>query len=824
MSKGALFRGPPVLRFAVTVAAALGLATAALPVGAQDSRSLQDMLLAAVRLGDTVAVRSLLAAGADVAKRGANGKTAIDIAVEMGKFEIAEMLVQERRRQRDAALAAPVIPPAPAEVEIVQRTAEAAPEIVPQRVVSLPKAPLPAPPVTFVPTAPAQQPTTSGNVPAGATVEQLLAVAQQLTLAAQNLAAAQRSAPSPAASIVRAVPAVEMDFLPRPGRKPEIEQASISAPPLPRVNETSANVAPTTVVVTPRRRTVEESVEQARRDLETGQDLPVIPPSPAAQAPSAVVPSTAVRVAPQVRPPTPAAVPAESNEPDNGLIRAVKGIGGFLGIGPSDSGETKPAAQPTPTHAKPGSSREMMKRDRSNTPHVPARRASEFQSQSTPQGPAPQPVAQAQPSVPAQQTGLQPPVQAGMPPVRAIPVAPVQEQPIAVASADRTAQLPPPNMSAPSMQSARLSVRPSGGGLNPFDPENMPQGSVLPLSNPLSGNAPEIVRPRMLPDPADAVRASEEAALRETLRQAAAPQRTANPPQAAVPDVPPLRAPAASASPTAMFERRAAQSAPATAAKPVAKPNESALRSLANVAGLGAGDDELPADAPAGVSASDRLTSNRMPVLSLRNPLVDVPLTLGNSVATDQKPLPRGVAEPDPCLKRSGGTLLFCVVPVDWHPRVDPAFSLTTYLYQGSRAIARYDGGKATHYHTLFSSLAYDDVVKYFTTRYGPPTDEWKRSIAPFDQPRQPNPTLVWRSKDSRTNKVTILEVRRYDDTRNVFPDMEHGAVRLYAAGAQRVFPVISGMDLMGIDWAARSNHSDNPNDPALANTIRVGK
>jgi hypothetical protein len=666
-------------------------------------------------------------------------------------------------------------------------------------------------------------------VPSGATVEQLLAVAQQLTLAAQNLAAAQRAAtareaqPQSLAQPVRATQTANPEFMPRPGRKPEIEQAALTQPSRPEVSTVASN----TVVVTPRRRTIDEGAEQARRDLESGEDLPVILPAVATPPPSPTTDSTGstVRVTPSARTSAPI---TDSEDSGNGLVRAVRGIGGFLGIGDKKSDAVEPASntQAAPTHAKPGSARDM-KRDRSNVPHVPARRASEFQSQLAPQHqPQAQSQTQASGRTPAQtQAALQPPIQAGMPPVKAIPVTPVQEQPLAAKVPNQQmAQLPPPNMAAPSVQSARLNVR-KNNSLNPFDPDNMPQGSVLPLTDPVGGNAPEIARPRMLPEPAEekAALAREEASLRETLRQSAAPQR-AQKPQTAVPDVPPLRDPVGSAGPTSMFERRAAQPAPVAAAKPATKADDGILRSMASAVGIGSSDDEMPNDPPAGVSNSERVTTNRMPILSLRQPLADIRLTLGNSVATDQKPLPRGVAEPDPCIKRSGGALQFCVVPVDWHPRVDPAFSLTTYLYQGSRAIARYDGGKATHYHTLFSSLAYDDVVKFFTAKYGPPTDEWKRSIAPFDQPRQPNPTLVWRSKDSRTNKITILEVRRYDDTRNVFPDMEHGAVRLYAAGAQRVFPVVTGMDLMGIDWAARSNHTDSPNDPALANTIRVGK
>ena len=759
-------------RFAVTVCAALSVMITALPAAAQDSRSLQDMLLAAVRLGDSAAVRSLLAAGADVAKRGTNGKTAIDVAVEASRFDIAELLVQERRRQRDAAIARSD-GQSPGEVDVVQRSAEAAPEVVPQRVVSLPKPPLPAPPVTFVP-APAPQSTALpvNGLNGVTTVEQLLAVARQLTLAAQSLAAAQRAAiahdalPQP----VHVSQTVDPDFLPKPGRKPEIEQAALDSP-APATEQLAS--ASNTVIVTPRRRTIDEGVEQARRDLEAGEDLPAILPAIATPPSSPTTDSTG---------------------------SAIRGTGSFLGAGnkKSDVSDSARTAPPVP-HARPESARDM-KRDRANVPHVPARRASEFQSQprSLPR--------------PQLEAALQPPIQTGMPPIKAMPVAPVQEQSL-TAKQSKT-QLPPPNMAAPSVQSARLNVR-KNSGLNPFDPDNMPQGSVLPLTDPIVGDVPEIARARMLPDEE---KATEEASLRETLRRSAAK------PQTVVPDVPPLRDPARSSGPTSMFERRAPQPARVAAAKPTAKPDDGILQSIANAVGIDSDDGEMPNDPPAGVSNSERVTTSRMPVVHLRKPLTDIHLTLGNSVATDQKPLPRGVAEPDPCIRRSGGALQFCVVPVDWHPRVDPAFSLTTYLYQGSRAIARYDAGKATHYHTLFNSLAYDDVVKYFTAKYGPPTDEWKRSIAPFDQPRQPNPTLVWRSKNSKTNKVTILEVRRYDDTRNVFPDMEHGAVRLYAAGAQRVFPVVTGMDLMGIDWAARSNHTDSPNGSALANTIRVGK
>jgi hypothetical protein len=219
--------------------------------------------------------------------------------------------------------------------------------------------------------------------------------------------------------------------------------------------------------------------------------------------------------------------------------------------------------------------------------------------------------------------------------------------------------------------------------------------------------------------------------------------------------------------------------------------------------------------------ASLRRLTRAMPLSRLRKPLKNVLLTLGDSVTTGQTKLPRGIAEPDACVRKRRGEISFCVVPVDWPRAIEPAFSVNTSLYQGTRAIARYDKGKAVHYHALYDTADHDKIIDFMKKRYGPPTDIWKRMIAPFGKPRQPNPTYVWRSHDSETDQVTILEVRKFDDSRAVFPDELHGAIRLYPAGGPPVFPIITAHDIMSIDWAARSDHIDGAS-PALARTIRV--
>ena len=221
--------------------------------------------------------------------------------------------------------------------------------------------------------------------------------------------------------------------------------------------------------------------------------------------------------------------------------------------------------------------------------------------------------------------------------------------------------------------------------------------------------------------------------------------------------------------------------------------------------------------------AAQRKSENTMPLKRLRRPLTDAELSLGESVATGQQQLPRGIAEPEACINKQRGKVQFCIVAVDWPAAIEEAFSVNTLLYQGTRAIARYDAGRTTHLHTLFDAQYYEQVRAHLMRRFGPPTDRWARTIAPFNKPRQPNPTLVWRSRDTRTDKVTILELRRFDDTRSVFPDTEHGALRLYTAGAPKVFPIVTALDIMSIDWTARSDHLDGAT-PITASTLGVGR
>ncbi|MGB0670690.1 MAG: hypothetical protein ACPGNT_04285, partial [Rhodospirillales bacterium] len=158
---------------------------------------------------------------------------------------------------------------------------------------------------------------------------------------------------------------------------------------------------------------------------------------------------------------------------------------------------------------------------------------------------------------------------------------------------------------------------------------------------------------------------------------------------------------------------------------------------------------------------------------------------------------PGGLGSQAPCVEKVPGQLLFCVEPVAWPPDMEAYFQVNTIMYQGTKAIVRYDNQQVSRYHALFPSEAYDAVVGYYRRLFGAPQTTLERSIAPLGQPRQANPQAVWQSLDPATSKLMTLEVRKFDDSRGGFPDTQRGAIMVYDAWSEPIFPTLSELDLM---------------------------
>lgn len=768
---------PALKKFAALLMVA-GLCVYNAPASSQQAgelrASLNELLFKAIIADDLNAVRSIVEAGADLLRPNMRGKTAMDVAINNGRFEIAQHLVLARRLQQRRANLANLAPaprkpstsmPSSSGISLEATVHQQSPEAAPQ--------------IEITKSNKAAIVDTSENKPADLTKEiaapvtepirktveeqsydRILNAADRLAKAAEALAKASTQKP-PAAVLpekeVQPEPAaIEAEesapkqalktvfLLPKPGRKPEYRR------PRRVVNvETISNGQPKVYSPTVKR------VEGTTRKLTIISVKPVAEKEP---------PGT-VHIRPKRR---------ISPELLDKLRRRLKTV------------EIPPRKEPVKS--------EPVRRVRS-APNL-----------------APTPIA---PKLPK-------PVEIdSIPPAKSLRNTNFKATPVKLEKTEATETVPQPNLvgkffngigdffglgeksSQEEISAKKREIKIAKLKSKPITPAPV-AAPIQPAQNPAQFKSNNLVKNHQ----------SIAAPFRDPLIKANQPEYK---PTISKPAPPPPQTVALKKAPTPVAKPVASQQVETpgilSTIKEALAPRKDIAVELNKIKAKAKNFEEAKAEV--------RRTARSMPLNRLRKPLTNVVLTLGDSVATGQSKLPRGIAEPDACIRKRRGAVSFCIVPVDWPRSIENAFAVNTMLYQGTRAIARYDGGKANHYHALFDSQDYAQIVDFLKKRYGPPTDIWKRVIAPFDKPRQPNPTYVWRSRDTETDKVTILEVRKFDDARAIFPDTEHGAIRLYGAGGPPVFPVITALDIMKIEWAARSDHIDG-GAPTVAKTLRV--
>ncbi|MCK5166828.1 MAG: hypothetical protein KAQ66_05900, partial [Rhodospirillaceae bacterium] len=217
-------------------------------------------------------------------------------------------------------------------------------------------------------------------------------------------------------------------------------------------------------------------------------------------------------------------------------------------------------------------------------------------------------------------------------------------------------------------------------------------------------------------------------------------------------------------------------------------------------------------------SASDIVASGEI--------LEDVQLALGEDVHVGQEftenrlQLMKIETIHRPCVDKHGDGTLFCIDTIFWPLDIEENFRVDTIMYQGTRAIARYDDGVATNFHAMFNSGAFDIIANYYTNRYGAPTKSIARAIAPFAKPRKENPTMIWQSREPGTDLIVSLEIRKFDDARGGFPDTERGVVMLYKNHAEPIFPKLSQLELMVLEPDDKATANLAPSEPATPDSV----
>ncbi len=378
----------------------------------------------------------------------------------------------------------------------------------------------------------------------------------------------------------------------------------------------------------------------------------------------------------------------------------------------------------------------------------------------------------------AGQAAPAPPQPAPAPPAVRAPISqPVPAPPVAALA---------PGAAAPVKATGPAPFWPAGQP-NPFDPDAAAQTNI-PVIGQVRGPAgattsppPAAQPPRTLAPP-----------------PAAQPLRTVAPPPAVQP--PPTRTPPPAE--VAAPRPRKPQRAVAAAAPPIRRAKPAAPTAGDRAADESGGFFQTLAEAfrPTppkkrgdGGDGDVEVAQVRLPPPRLPPP-ADVPredldkvaLILGRSAALGKAapPTPEEAEAGARCVQTAGGATVVCVEPVDWPAEVAPLVRVKGGIYRGTRAIVRYDDGKATRLHALFPTQSFDAVVAFSTRRFGPPLKTLDRGSA-----GRPNPTALWMNVDPVTDQVVALEIRKFDDVHNAYRDTEHGAMMLFPAAATPVFP-----------------------------------
>jgi len=153
-----------------------------------------------------------------------------------------------------------------------------------------------------------------------------------------------------------------------------------------------------------------------------------------------------------------------------------------------------------------------------------------------------------------------------------------------------------------------------------------------------------------------------------------------------------------------------------------------------------------------------------------------------------------------PCFQKMAMTRTHCVRKVKWPSHLSRSFDGGTILYNGSKAIVGYDQGRATRIYSLFTSDSFDAVVGHYQKMLGAPLQTAVRKLRVLKGPALENNFVLWQMGKSSSNDGPVtVEIRRFDDIRQTFPDTENGVIRIYFDQTSPIFSRISPLDFMAL-------------------------
>ncbi|MEQ9326239.1 MAG: hypothetical protein RJQ21_02970 [Rhodospirillales bacterium] len=163
--------------------------------------------------------------------------------------------------------------------------------------------------------------------------------------------------------------------------------------------------------------------------------------------------------------------------------------------------------------------------------------------------------------------------------------------------------------------------------------------------------------------------------------------------------------------------------------------------------------------------------------------------------------LAEGEAESLDCLthiyRHRRNRIRACVVDVKWPRDIRPDFVSNSIIYVGQKAVVIYQDGVAAAMYALFRTEAYDRIASHFASQYGPSIEYRREKVQLMAGGREINEISVWRATVPASGLAMEMEMRRFDDVRDLFGDPYHGMIEIRFAESRRVFQFVQPLDLM---------------------------
>lgn len=129
------------------------------------------------------------------------------------------------------------------------------------------------------------------------------------------------------------------------------------------------------------------------------------------------------------------------------------------------------------------------------------------------------------------------------------------------------------------------------------------------------------------------------------------------------------------------------------------------------------------------------------------------------------------------CFSPNAPDAFYCLEAVPWPSEIADAFTVSTSLYRGAKALVRYRSNIADAVYVLFNAAHYDRVYGFLVERFGKPYSDTTRKVAFIGRPPADTPRVRWQS--GTADQSILLEIKGIDDLRRMLPDPTTGVLQL---------------------------------------------